>query len=69
MSYSDNGFYPVALYMGPSFILYALLAWAAHRAPYAAYTMKALVVEFAVWNSYHVIQELPHITLRPVDDR
>lgn len=55
--------------MGPSLILNAFLAWATHRAPYAAYTMKALVVEFAVWHSYHVIQELPYITLRPVDDR
>ena len=55
--------------MGPSLILNAFLAWVAHRAPYAAYTMKALVVEFAVWHLYHLIQKFPYIPFSPVDDR
>ena len=60
--------YPVALDVRPPLVLDEFLLVACHRAVDAANAVPALVVEFAVRNADHVVQKLPHVAFRPVDD-
>ena len=62
-----NCFQPTPLDMRPPLNLLYFLPVTGHRTADAADAGMSLVVEFAVRNAVHV-QELPHISLRPMDD-
>ena len=60
-------FQPITLDVWPPFNLFPFLSGLGHRAEDTTDAGIALVIKFAMWYAI-LVQELPHVALRPVDD-
>lgn len=59
---------PISFHVRPSQFFHTLMLCGTHRAADAAESSPTLIVEFTMGYLHHLVQELPYISLRPMDD-